>query len=162
MNNDTHITVIEFTKYWGNGFSIDMVALFDERDLSQEEALCIINSGEEIAPNIVVMQKRSYTNVFRSLFKEASEHYESGPLRKGDRVWAIVKESGGHFDLVVIQAVITEVSEEWVRFIPESDVKKPRGFAVTTYTLPIQAMGETVFRSEEDAKNALKAIKQNG
>lgn len=159
MRNDTHITVIEFTKDWGNGFSLDMVALFDDRDMSQEEALRIINSGEEIAPNIVVMQKRSYTKVFRSLFKEQNEHYKSGPLKKGDHAWAIVKESGGHFDLVVIPAVITEVAAEWVRFIPESDAKKPRGFAITTYTLPIQALSETVFRREEDAKTALEAMK---
>lgn len=68
MNNAHHIARIDFEQKWPNGLSVFNVALFDDRDLTEDEALKVIR--EEAYDNrLVVMDQAQFETVFRSLIK---------------------------------------------------------------------------------------------
>lgn len=64
---DHFISMIAFKQDYGS-FSLDQVALFDHRDLSEEETLDLIRS-ETPDDRIVVMSEEQYETIFRSLKK---------------------------------------------------------------------------------------------
>lgn len=67
MGSEKHVMLIEFTQHIGP-YQEQMVALFDERDFSEEEARAAIQEfplGYDV--RIVVMSKQQYETVFRSL-----------------------------------------------------------------------------------------------
>lgn len=66
QNNTTrHIMCYEYTEDWGS-IQRKMVALFDDRDMTEGEAIAAarVDDGN---PKIVIMTKRQYETVFRSL-----------------------------------------------------------------------------------------------
>lgn len=65
-----HVMIIEYDEVWP-GATVPMVALFDERDLTEEEARRLIRS-EFGSPKLVTMGKDQYMTVFRSLKEQAS------------------------------------------------------------------------------------------
>lgn len=68
MNNIHHIARIDFEQRWPNGLSVFNVALFDDRDLTEDEALKLIR--EEAYDNkMAVMTQAQFETVFRSLIK---------------------------------------------------------------------------------------------
>ena len=65
-----HVKMIEYkVAYSGElfTFSEDKVALFDGRDVSEEEVNKLIREEVDEHPFVVVMTKEQYENVFRSL-----------------------------------------------------------------------------------------------
>lgn len=64
-NNSRHIMCYEYTEDWGS-FQRKMVALFDERDLTEAEAIAAAREDDG-NPKIVIMTKAQYETVFRSL-----------------------------------------------------------------------------------------------
>lgn len=72
MNNTHHIARIDFEQKWPNGLSVFNVALFDDRDLTEDEALKLIR--EEAYDNrLVVMAQAQFETVFRSLINPDSD-----------------------------------------------------------------------------------------
>lgn len=64
------VMAIEFVENWSDAqYVCNNVALFDERDLSEDAALAIIKANEYDA-RLVVVTKSQYENVFRSLLNE--------------------------------------------------------------------------------------------
>lgn len=155
------ISSISFTENYGDSIALKKVALYDSRDLTTEQAIDIINSGETDRHDIVTMPEETYKRVFRSLMPEEKpeEVPEDDPSRphKGEHAWAVVKDSGS-FRLMVIPVIITETDNRVFQFIHEKDEKKPRGFAVTTYTTAREEWLKTVFPDEERAKKAMTNI----
>lgn len=66
LNFNHHIKMIEYKDYYTDEIFEEMVALFDERDLSEKKVIRIINTCPE-HPKVVMMPKTTYENVFRSL-----------------------------------------------------------------------------------------------
>ena len=73
-----HVMCIEYDQVWP-GATVHMVALFDERDLTEEEARRLIRS-EFGSPNLVTMGKDQYMTVFRSLKEQADVCRQEGAL----------------------------------------------------------------------------------
>lgn len=68
MNNIHHIARIDFEQRWSNGLPVFNVALFDDRDLAEDEALKLIRT-EAYDKRLVVMTQAQFETVFRSLIK---------------------------------------------------------------------------------------------
>ena len=62
MDNMHHIARIDFEQKWPNGLSVFNVALFDSRDLTEDEALKLIRA-EAYDKRLVVMTPVSYTHL---------------------------------------------------------------------------------------------------
>lgn len=63
----SEVMMIPFVDYYGD-LEVDRVALFDGRDLTEEEAQKMIHSGQvEYTNKMVVMSKKQYETVFRCL-----------------------------------------------------------------------------------------------
>lgn len=70
-NNMEHsIAMLSFTRQYYPGLTSEMVALFDDRDLTEEEARRLI-SADEYSSNLIVMTKTQYETVFRSLMERS-------------------------------------------------------------------------------------------
>lgn len=69
--NEKHIMAYFFTEDWGT-FQRKMVALYDERDLTEKEAIeaAKVDEGN---PKIVLMTQAQYETVFRSLLHKEKE-----------------------------------------------------------------------------------------
>lgn len=67
MNTNHHVKMIEYTEKYDFWAEQDNVALFDDRDISEEEVNKLIRGGDEYYPHVVFMTKKQYNNVFRSL-----------------------------------------------------------------------------------------------
>ena len=65
MDNMHHIARIDFEQKWPNGLSVFNVALFDSRDLTEDEALKLIRA-EAYDKRLVVMTQAQFETVFRS------------------------------------------------------------------------------------------------
>lgn len=80
----SEVKMIEFTKDYGVA-KCQQVALFDGRDLSEEEANKLIRS-EEYSDEMVVMEKKQFETIFRSLKEKDTEElinaydYDGNPL----------------------------------------------------------------------------------
>lgn len=62
-----HVKMIKFTERYGD-LKVDQVALYDGRDFTEDKAKRIIEHDETYYTNgIIVMDKRDYERVFRSL-----------------------------------------------------------------------------------------------
>ncbi len=61
------VMCVEFTKHWFHGLEEQMVALFDVRDVSEEDVVAYVNSNQSSHPSIAVIPKQTYETVFRSL-----------------------------------------------------------------------------------------------
>lgn len=57
----------EYTEKYDFWTEQDNVALFDDRDISEEEVNRLIREGDEYHPHVAFMTKKQYDNVFRSL-----------------------------------------------------------------------------------------------
>ena len=68
MDNMHHIARIDFEQKWPNGLSVFNVALFDSRDLTEDEALKLIRA-EAYDKRLVVMTQALFETVFRSWIK---------------------------------------------------------------------------------------------
>ena len=68
MDNMHHIARIDFEQKWPNGLSVFNVALFDSRDLTEDEALKLIRA-EAYDKRLVVMTQAQVETVFRSWIK---------------------------------------------------------------------------------------------
>lgn len=68
MDNMHHIARIDFEQKWPNGLSVFNVALFDSRDLTEDEALKLIRA-EAYDKRLVVMTQAQFETVFRSWIK---------------------------------------------------------------------------------------------
>jgi hypothetical protein len=67
MNTDHHVKLIEFYEMHGP-IKVDKVALFDDRDFTEEEVVKIIKDDVyEWYSKLIVTDKRNYDTVFRSL-----------------------------------------------------------------------------------------------
>lgn len=67
MNKNHHVKLIEFYEMHGP-IKVDKVALFDDRDFTEEEVVKIINDDVyEWYSKLIVTDKRNYDTVFRSL-----------------------------------------------------------------------------------------------
>ncbi len=67
MNKDHHIKLIEFYEMHGP-IKVDKIALFDDRDFTEEEVLDIVkNDIYEWYSKLIVINKRNYDIVLRSL-----------------------------------------------------------------------------------------------
>ena len=64
-----NVMCIEYDQVWP-GATIQMVALFDGRDLTEEEARRLIRA-DQASPKMVTMGKDQYVTVFRSLKEKA-------------------------------------------------------------------------------------------
>ena len=62
-----HIKMIEYIERFDMWAEQDNVALFDERDITEEKVNKLIREGDEYHPYVVFMTKKQYENVFRSL-----------------------------------------------------------------------------------------------
>ena len=62
-----HVKMIEYTSYWIFGGYENKVALFDDRDITEEEVKRLIRQEDEKHPYVVFITKTQYNNVFRSL-----------------------------------------------------------------------------------------------
>lgn len=67
MNTPHHVKMIEYTEKFDMWCEQDNVALFDDRDISEEEVNKLIREGDEYHPRVVFITKTQYDNVFRSL-----------------------------------------------------------------------------------------------
>lgn len=67
MNINHHVKMIEYTEKWDMWCEQDKVALFDDRDISEEKVNKLIRKGDEYDPHVVFITKTQYNNVFRSL-----------------------------------------------------------------------------------------------
>lgn len=67
MNTNHHVKMIEYTEKYDFWDAQDKVALFDGRDISEEEVNKLIREGVEYHPRVVFITKTQYGNVFRSL-----------------------------------------------------------------------------------------------
>ena len=67
MNTNHHVKTIEYTEKYDFWTEQDKVALFDDRDISEEEVNKLIREGDEYHPHVISMIKKQYDNVFRSL-----------------------------------------------------------------------------------------------
>ena len=67
MNTNHHVKMIEYTEKYDFWAEQDNVALFDDRDISEEEVNKLIRERYEYHPHVVFMTKKQYDNVFRSL-----------------------------------------------------------------------------------------------
>ena len=67
-----HLMRIEFTESgpWGD---TERIALFDDRLISSEEAIKVLDSGEH-SPFIIVCTREQFINVFSSLLKSEGYH----------------------------------------------------------------------------------------
>lgn len=72
---DHHIMCITYQECYP-GCKQDMVALFDERDLSKDEALRIIRA-DAYDKRLITMSQTQYETVFRSLKGEETGHEDS-------------------------------------------------------------------------------------
>ena len=68
MDNMHHIARIDFEQKWPNGLSVFNVALFDSRDLTEDEALKLIRA-EAYDKRLVDMTQAQFETVFRSWIK---------------------------------------------------------------------------------------------
>lgn len=67
MNTDHHIKFVEFCEI-REPIRIDKIALFDDRDFTEEEVLDIVkNDIYEWYSKLIVINKRNYDIVLRSL-----------------------------------------------------------------------------------------------
>lgn len=159
--SNPYITTISFTENFSPSVSMNKVAIYDNRDLTTEQAIDLISSGTDGRHDIVTMSEETYERVFRSIIQDvkSADVPEDDPSRphKGEHAWAVVKD-GGSFRLVVIPVIITETDNRVFRFVHEKDANKPRGFAVTTYTTAREEWLKTVFPDEQRAKEALEHI----
>lgn len=67
-NQQSHIMCYQYTEDWGS-IQREMVALFDERDLTEAQAIAAALVDEGNA-KIVIMTKAQYETVFRSLMNQ--------------------------------------------------------------------------------------------
>ena len=67
MNTNHHVKMIEYTERYDFWTEQDNVALFDDRDISEEEVNKLIRERYEYHPHVAFMTKKQYDNVFRSL-----------------------------------------------------------------------------------------------
>lgn len=72
---DHHVACITYQLCYPN-CKQDMVALFDERDLSEKEALRIIRA-DAYDKRLITMSQTQYETVFRSLKGEGTGHEDS-------------------------------------------------------------------------------------
>lgn len=68
MDSVHHIARIDFERKWPNGLIEASVALFDNRDLKENEALGLIRA-EMYDKRMVVMTTAQFETVFRSLIE---------------------------------------------------------------------------------------------
>lgn len=59
-----NVMMAEFTKKLGNGFEVEMVALFNKKRISNEEVVDLIQQESHNA-YVVIMEKQQYANVFK-------------------------------------------------------------------------------------------------
>lgn len=73
-----HIMMCQYTERWPS-IERRMVALFDERDFSENEVLRLVNSHQaENNENIVVITQHQFDIVFRSLLQKGEESKQNG------------------------------------------------------------------------------------
>jgi hypothetical protein len=72
MDNMHHIARIDFEQKWPNDLSVFSVALFDDRDLTEDEALKLIRA-EAYDKRLVVMTQAQFETVFRSWMKPGDD-----------------------------------------------------------------------------------------
>lgn len=60
-----NVMMAEFKKKLGNGFNVEMVALFNKKRISEEEVVELIQQESHNA-NVIIMEKQQYTNVFKA------------------------------------------------------------------------------------------------
>ena len=72
---DHHVACITYQLCY-HSCKQDMVALFDERDLSEKEALRIIRA-DAYDKRLITMSQAQYETVFRSLKGEGTGHEDS-------------------------------------------------------------------------------------
>lgn len=59
-----HIMMIEFTRVIGGDYSMDLVALFNDTKISEEEVRDLIQTGRaEHSDDIVLMTKKQYNSL---------------------------------------------------------------------------------------------------
>ena len=68
MDNMHHIARIDFEQKWPNDLSVFSVALFDDRDLTEDEALKL-SREEAYDKKLVVRTQKQFETVFRSWMK---------------------------------------------------------------------------------------------
>lgn len=66
--NKSKVMIIEYEEVYGD-YHQKMVALFDKRDFTEEEALKEIKA-QIYSPNLLTIPKSQYELVFRSLIKQ--------------------------------------------------------------------------------------------
>lgn len=59
-----HIKAIDYTLDWGNNRTEEMTALFDDRKVSEEEAMAHIHRGDCYNANIITMYRTQFNSVF--------------------------------------------------------------------------------------------------
>lgn len=69
-----HIMAIEFSEIWGDTADSN-IALFDKRDLTENEALAIIKAGVYDS-RLLIASKTQFNNVFRSLWENKAKDVE--------------------------------------------------------------------------------------
>lgn len=73
-----HIMMCQYTERWPS-IERRMVALFDERDFSEDEVLRLVNSHQaENNENIVIITQHQFNTVFRSLLQKGEESKHNG------------------------------------------------------------------------------------
>lgn len=80
----SEVMMIPFVDHYGD-LEVDQVALFDRRDLTEEEAKKMIHSGQvEYTNKMVVMSKKQYETVFRSLKDKHSDEIRNAYDEDGE------------------------------------------------------------------------------
>ncbi len=60
-----HIMAVSYALKWSETLSEDKVAVFDDRQISQEDVLRHVNEGETYDARIVYMTEKQFQNLFR-------------------------------------------------------------------------------------------------
>ena len=66
-----HLKLMTYTQDWGS-FAIDMVAIFDDRNISEDKVNRQILAGEE-SPAVIICTNEQFEKVFSKVFKEIKE-----------------------------------------------------------------------------------------
>lgn len=67
----SHLKLMTYTQDWGS-FAIDMVAIFDDRNISEDEVNRHILS-EEYSPAVIICTNDQFEKGFSKVFKEIKE-----------------------------------------------------------------------------------------
>lgn len=148
-----------------SGKIIPMVALFDSRNISDNEVqVCINNLVVEESPfsnpNVVFMTKAQFSSVFSSLLGEVTEQEEdeTSPNRPrvGETVWGVVKDYKT-FGLTVVEAEVESVDNRVFRFVKKSELRMA---SQSCYTTAREEWLKSVFPDKERAEKARDRIIQ--